>query len=215
MEQPTPQDRAQAVALLGDLVSRETWTRLDRYVELLLDRQRITNLIAGSTIPTIWTRHVADSLQLLRLAPTARRWVDLGAGGGFPGIPIACALAAEPGAAVHLIESRKKKAAFLQEVVDALVLPALVHSVRIEDFAPASRESFDVVTARALAPLEKLIVYANPLLKKGAVGLFPKGQDIEAELTQASKSWRIDAELVASVTDPNARIVVLRHAAAR
>jgi 16S rRNA (guanine527-N7)-methyltransferase len=212
MEQPTPQDRAQAVALLGDSVSRETWARLDRYVELLLDRQRITNLIAGSTIPTIWTRHVADSLQLLRLAPTARRWVDLGAGGGFPGIPIACALAAEPGAAVHLIESRKKKAAFLQEVVDALVLPALVHPVRIEDFAPASRESFDVVTARALAPLRKLIGYAIPLLKTGSVGLFPKGQDVEAELTQASKSWRIEAELVPSVTDLQARIVVLRHA---
>ncbi len=98
-------------------VSRETSERLDRFVELLLTWQRRINLIAPSTIPQLWTRHVADSLQLLELAPDARVWVDLGAGGGFPGLVIACALAGRTGALVHLVESNAKKAAFLREAV--------------------------------------------------------------------------------------------------
>jgi 16S rRNA (guanine527-N7)-methyltransferase len=202
----------EAVALAGDFVSRETWARLDAFVTLLLERQRTTNLIAASTIPQLWTRHVADSLQLLPLAPNARRWIDLGSGGGFPGIVMACALVEVPGADVVLVESRQKKAKFLAEVVQALGLPAHVHAVRIEEFAATSRRSVDVVTARALAPLDQLLRYAGPLLKKGAVGLFPKGQDVAAELTQASKSWRIEADLVPSRTDPRGRIVVVRRA---
>lgn len=209
---PRAEDRAQAVALFGDSVSRETWARLDAYVGLLLDRQQTTNLIAASTIPHLWMRHVADSLQLLRLAPGARRWIDLGAGGGFPGIVIACALADTDGAEVHLVESRNKKASFLRDVVRSLSLPALVHAERIEDFVAKTDGTFDVITARALAPLDRLIGCAIPLLKTGAVGLFPKGQDVEAELTQASKSWNIEADLVPSLTDPNGRIVVVRRA---
>src|SRR4051794_38098955 len=111
---PLPEDKAEAIALFGDSVSRETWKRLEQFVDLLLTRQRSTNLVASSTIPRLWTRHVADSLQLLALAPTARRWIDLGAGGGFPGLVLACALAAEEGAEVHLVESTQKKAAFLR-----------------------------------------------------------------------------------------------------
>jgi 16S rRNA (guanine527-N7)-methyltransferase len=209
---PLAADRAEAVALAGNNVSRETWDRLDVFVELLLERQRTTNLIAASTIPQLWTRHVADSLQLLPLAPRARRWIDLGSGGGFPGIVVACALSSEPNAEIHLVESRKKKAAFLQEVVHALKLPAHVHAVRLEEFGANSRRTFDAVTARALAPLDLLLEYSIPLLKKGAVGVFPKGQDVAAELTQASKSWNIEAELVPSRTDPAARIVVVRNA---
>src|ERR1700704_5018950 len=106
-------DRARALALTP--VSRETSERLDRFVELLLTWQRTTNLIAASTIPHLWTRHVADSLQLLELAPDARVWIDLGSGGGFPGLVIACALADKPGALIHLVESNAKKAAFLRE----------------------------------------------------------------------------------------------------
>jgi 16S rRNA (guanine527-N7)-methyltransferase len=206
-------DRAQATALFGESVSRETWARLDALVAMLLERQRVMNLIAASTIPTLWTRHVADSLQLLTHASAARRWIDLGSGAGFPGLVIACALAGTPGSEVHLVESRKKKAAFLQDVVDALSLPALVHPARIEDFDV--RAKFDVVTARALAPLTKLIGYAIPLLKSGAIGLFPKGQDVEAELTEASKSWKLDTELIPSVTDPLGRIAVVRRAVKR
>src|SRR6185503_3611429 len=110
-------------------------------------------------------------------------------GAGFPGLVLACALADTPGAAVHLVESTQKKAAFLRDVVEALSLPAIVHARRIEEFTAANAARFDVVTARAVAPLEKLLGYAFPLLKTGAVGLFPKGQDVGAELTQASKSW--------------------------
>jgi 16S rRNA (guanine527-N7)-methyltransferase len=214
-DSPDPHDKAEARALFGETVSRETWERLEQFVDLLLRRQRTTNLVASSTIPQVWTRHIADSLQLLALAPTAARWIDLGAGGGFPGMVIACALAGEPGAQVHLVESVQKKAAFLRAAAADLELPAIVHAQRIEDFAATTSERFDVVTARALAPLDRLLGYAIPLLKRGSVGLFPKGQDVEAELTQASKSWTIEADLLPSKTDPRSRIVRVRHASKR
>ena len=204
------EDRAQAIALNQDSVSRETWARLDAFVARVIERQKTMNLIAPSTIPKIWTRHVADSLQLLPLAPNAKRWIDFGSGAGFPGLVLACALAELPGGQVHLVESTQKKAAFLRECADAFGLPAIVHAQRIEDFTRSNTLRFEAVTARAVAPLAKLLGYANPLLKTGAVGLFPKGQDVEAELTAASKSWKIDAELIPSKTDPNGRIVRVR-----
>ena len=207
------EDCAQAIALNQDSVSRETWGRLDALVARVIDRQATMNLIAPSTIPSIWTRHVADSLQLLPLAAGAKRWIDFGSGAGFPGLAIACALVETVGGQIHLVESTQKKAAFLRETVDALHLPAIVHAQRIEDFTRSNKLRFEVVTARAVAPLDKLLGYANPLLKTGAVGLFPKGQDVEAELTQASKSWKIDAELIPSKTDPHARIVRVRRLA--
>jgi 16S rRNA (guanine527-N7)-methyltransferase len=205
-------DRARADALLAGIVSRETWKRLDGLVALLLKWQRTTNLVAPSTLAEIWTRHVADSLQLLTIAPNARAWADLGSGGGFPGLVLACAMADYPGAKIDLVESSQKKSAFLREAARVLSVPAIVHAQRIEDFVSAPVQSFDVITARALAPLDKLIGYAFPLLKTGTIGLFPKGRDAEAELTAASKSWIMDAELVPSVTDPQARIVVVRRA---
>ena len=203
---PSADDKATALALTP--VSRETAARLDRYVDLLVEWQAKTNLVAPSTLPHLWTRHVADSLQLLDLAPAAKRWIDLGAGAGFPGLVIACALGQT--GEVHLVESNQKKASFLREAARTLALPAIVHAGRIEDFI--ADRPFDVVTARALAPLDRLIGYAIPLLKTGAVGLFPKGQDVAAELTQASKSWSIEAELIPSKTDPRGRIVLVRHA---
>ena len=203
-------DRERALALTA--VSRETAARLDRFVELLIAWEKHTNLVARSTIPVIWTRHIADSLQLLDLAPHAKVWADLGSGAGFPGIVIACALADTEGAKVHLIESTGKKATFLREAVQVTGAPAVVHALRIEDFVDNAPESIDVVTARALAPLPKLLVLAYPLLKRGAVGLFPKGQGVDAELTEATKCWRLQAILVPSRTDSNARVVVVRGA---
>jgi 16S rRNA (guanine527-N7)-methyltransferase len=200
-------DRGRALELTP--VSRETLERLDRFVEFLLPWTQRTNLIARSTIPTIWTRHVADSLQLLALAPNAKTWIDLGSGAGFPGLVIACALAGQAGAAVHLVESQGKKANFLREAVKHLELPVTVHAVRIEDFVKNFVLRPDVVTARALAPLNELLKLAHPLLKPGVKGLFPKGQHVEVELTEASKSWNIDAELVPSKTSPDGRIVVV------
>jgi 16S rRNA (guanine527-N7)-methyltransferase len=212
---PTPDlaaDRAHALALTP--VSRETSERLDRFVELLLTWQRTTNLIAPSTVSHLWTRHIADSLQLIDLAPSARTWIDLGSGGGFPGLVIACALASEPGANVHLVESNSKKAAFLREAQRVTRSPASVHAVRIEDFARSFEGRADVVTARAVAPLKSLLSQAFPLLgKSGATGLFPKGQHAELELEEArasTKLWRLDARLAESRTDPAARIVIIR-----
>jgi 16S rRNA (guanine527-N7)-methyltransferase len=215
MDTALQSDRAQAIALNRDSVSRETWTRLDGLVERLIAWQQHTNLVADSTLPHVWTRHIADSLQLLELAPDAKTWVDLGAGAGFPGLVIACVLAGIPGAEVHLVESKLKKSNFLRECVAALDLPAIVHAQRIEDFTKANKRTFDVVTARALAPLDKLFGYASPLLKRGGIGIFPKGQDVEAELTTASKSWTIDADLIPSKTDPHARIVRVRRVSKR
>jgi len=201
-------DRELALQLVP--VSRETTDRLDRLVELLLPWTQRTNLIARSTIPKLWTRHIADSLQLLPLAPDAKCWIDLGSGAGFPGLVIACALAGRAGAAVHLVESIGKKAAFLRDAVNLLQVPAVIHAVRIEDFGKNFKMRPDVVTARALAPLDDLLKLAQPLLKTGAQGLFPKGQDVEGELTRASKYWNIDADLVPSKTSPQGRIVVVR-----
>jgi len=202
-------DRERALSLTP--VSRETSERLDRFVELLIARQKHTNLIARSTVPLIWTRHIADSLQLLDLAPQAKVWADLGAGAGFPGIVIACALADTEGAKVHLIESFGKKATFLREAVQATGAPAAVHAMRIQDFVDKAAESIDVVTARALAPLPRLLSLAYPLLKKGALGLFPKGQDVASELTEAAKYWKIEPSLIKSRTDEKAQILVVRH----
>jgi 16S rRNA (guanine527-N7)-methyltransferase len=202
-------DRDRALKLTP--VSRETADKLGVFIDELLRVTAHTNLIARSTIPNIWTRHVADSLQLLPLAPEAKTWVDLGSGAGFPGVVIACALADRVGATVHLVDSIGKKAAFLREAVNHLKVPAVVHAVRIEDFVKNFQGKPDVVTARALAPLDELLKLAYPLLKTGAQqGLFPKGQDVEGELTKASKYWNIDAELVPSKTSPEGRIVVVR-----
>jgi 16S rRNA (guanine527-N7)-methyltransferase len=203
-----PADRERALALTP--VSRETLVRLDRLVELLLAWQQHTNLVARSTLPTLWTRHIADSLQLVGLAPGARIWADLGSGGGFPGLVIACALAETEGARVHLVESIGKKATFLHEAVRATGAPATVHAQRIEDFVDKAPESLDVVTARALAPLPELLGLAYPLLKTGALGLFPKGQDVAVELTEAAKYWKIQSSLIQSLTDSKGRIVMVR-----
>jgi 16S rRNA (guanine527-N7)-methyltransferase len=201
-------DRMRALAIVP--VSRETETRLETYVELLLLWQGKLNLVAPSTMRELWTRHIADSLQLLAVAPQARAWVDLGSGGGFPGLPIACALAAQPGAKVHLVESNGKKAAFLREVVRVTGVPAVIHQERAEKFAKSCAEAVHIVTARALAPLKILCDQAFPLIKRGAIGMFLKGQDVDAELTDAAKYWRLEVAKVASKTSPQSSIVVVR-----
>jgi 16S rRNA (guanine527-N7)-methyltransferase len=199
-------DRARALALTP--VSRETAALLDRFVELLFATQSHTNLIGPATVGAIWTRHIADSLQLIDLVPAAQTWLDIGSGGGFPGLVLACALTGRSGAVVHLVESQGKKAAFLRQTVDALALPAAVHHRRVEDGA------FDVVpdavAARAVAPLPRLLEYVAPFVESGAKALLPKGQDVEAELTEAAKYWKIEAELAPSRTNPASRILVVR-----
>jgi 16S rRNA (guanine527-N7)-methyltransferase len=201
-------DRAAALRLTP--VSRETLARLDAFVEILLTWSAHTNLIGASTVPHLWTRHIADSLQLLDLAPNARTWVDLGSGAGFPGLVIACALADTPGAKVHLVESTGKKATFLREAARLTGAPAVIHAERIERFVEVFPGPAEVVTARALAPLKSLLDQSVSLLTKGAIGLFPKGQDVDAELTEATKYWNIKVNLAPSRTDSKGRVVVVQ-----
>ena len=191
-QQALPPIRAAALALTP--VSRETEARLDRYLDLLRQWQAKTNLVAPSTLPKLWSRHVSDSLQLLTLAPSAKIWVDLGSGGGFPGVVLACALADTPGAMVHLVERNAKKAAFLREALRVTGSPGTVHLADIEDIVDRIAGPVDCVTARAVAPLHQLIGFAEPLVKRGAKALFLKGQDVEAELTEATKYWKIEPQ---------------------
>lgn len=191
-------DKAAALALTP--VSHEAEARLDAYIDLLGQWQTKTNLVAASTLPQLWTRHIADSLQLLALAPDAKRWADLGSGGGFPGVVLACALAGVEGARVDLVERNAKKAAFLREAVRITGSPAIIHPMDIGDYVDRLGDRIDCVTARALAPLQVLLGFAEPVVKQGAKALFLKGQDIEAELTEATKYWNIEPRLHSSRT---------------
>ncbi|HSI41267.1 MAG TPA: 16S rRNA (guanine(527)-N(7))-methyltransferase RsmG [Xanthobacteraceae bacterium] len=203
-------DRTAALALTP--VSRETAARLDIIVELLLKWQRTINLVAPGTLPKLWTRHIADSLQLLPLAGAARRWVDLGSGGGFPGLVVAAALADEPDADLTLIESDSRKAAFLREAARVAELPVTVLPSRIEQVAEKIAAGVEIVSARALAPLPKLLELASPFLAQGAVGLFLKGQDVDNELTDSSKYWNIEASIEKSRTEGGGHVLVVRRA---
>ena len=200
-------DKSAALALTP--VSRETEQRLDRFIDLLGQWQSKINLVAPSTLPHLWTRHVSDSLQLLELQPAALRWMDLGSGGGFPGVVLACALAERPGAVIHLVERNAKKAAFLREAIRVTSSPGVVHLSEIGDIVDTVEDRIDCVTARALAPLNQLLRFAEPLVRKGAKALFLKGQDVDAELTEATKYWTIRPLLHSSRTGGGGWIVEL------
>ncbi len=202
-------DKAAALALTP--VSRETEARLDRYVDLLVAWQAKTNLVAPSTLPQLWTRHIADSLQLLDLAPSARRWLDFGSGGGFPGVVLACAMAEHEGASVQLVERIAKKAAFLREALRVTGGAGSVILADIGDYVDSSKAPIDCVTARAVAPLHMLLGYAEPLVSRGAKALFLKGQDVESELTEATKYWNIEPILHPSRTGGHGWIVELNR----
>ncbi len=200
-------DRATALALTP--VSRETEARLDRFLDLLWTWQAKTNLVSPSTLPRLWSRHVSDSLQLLDLALGAKVWMDLGSGGGFPGMVLACALADVPGASVHLVERNGKKAAFLREALRVTGAPGVIHLADIEDIVDRLAAPVDCITARAVAPLNQLIGFAEPVVRRGAKALFLKGQDVEVELTEATKYWKIEPRLHPSRTGGHGWIVEL------
>lgn len=202
-----------ARAAVERMVSRETLRRLDIIADLLRKWQKTINLVAPATLPDVWSRHIADSLQLINHVPAdAARWVDLGSGGGFPGLVVAAALAERPGAEIHLVESDTRKSAFLREAARAAELPASVHAQRIEQVSQALAPGTQVVSARALAPLPKLLELAEPFLAAGALGVFPKGRDAERELTEARKGWTLDCDLRASVSDREAQVLLVRSA---
>ncbi|WP_236841720.1 16S rRNA (guanine(527)-N(7))-methyltransferase RsmG [Bosea sp. PAMC 26642] len=203
-------DRASALALTP--VSRETEERLALLVSELLRWQTAKNLVSSATLGDVWTRHIADSLQIHALAPDATRWLDLGSGGGFPGLVIGICLMEKAGGHIDLVESNGRKCAFLRHAARITGAPVTVHAARIENVIGDFVGKVDVVTARALAPLPQLLEWCKDLLRTGALGLFPKGQHLDAELTDASKYWKIHASTVPSVTDSAARILMVRGA---
>jgi 16S rRNA (guanine527-N7)-methyltransferase len=203
-------DRDTAIALIKPDAS--LGRRLDIYVDLLARWRKITNLISETTFHEVWTRHIADSAQLLKLAPHARRWVDMGSGAGFPGMVIAIQLADTSGAQVHCIESDQRKCAFLREVARATGAPARIHAARIESIDPEALGPVDAVASRALAPLPRLIEFANVWLSRGAVGIFPRGRSAAEQIEAISNAAAFHIESFPSELDPEARIVRVRCA---
>ena len=179
---------------------------LRSYQSYLTDWNQRINLVGPSTLEVFWSRHAWDSAQILPLAPEALTWADLGAGAGLPGIVLAILQKNRPGFHMHLVESMAKRCRFLTEVVEALNLPATVHNCRAEDLSL----TVDIVTARACAPLTRLLGYAQPYLKRGATALFLKGQDVAAEMEEATKSWSFEADVLPSYSDARGRIVRVR-----
>jgi 16S rRNA (guanine527-N7)-methyltransferase len=170
---------------------------------MLADWNERMNLVSAASLAQFWPRHAFDSAQLLQIAPGAFTWVDIGAGAGFPGLVLAILLKGEDGAKVHLVESVAKKCRFLEAVVEALDLPAAIHNDRAENLSL----KVDVVTARAVAPLGRLLGFAKPYFAKGAVGLFHKGRGAESEIADARAAWRFTCEIIPSLSDPEGRIL--------
>lgn len=187
-------------------VSRETVARLERYLALLERWNAHINLVSHSSLTAAWERHLADSAQLLALSPSgARSWIDLGSGAGLPGLPVA-ALAAEkrPDLRLTLVEADHRKAAFLARAAQEMGLEVSIRAARIEALEP---EPFDVVSARALAPLTRLCALAYRFKGPGTVFLFPKGGRLDSELTAARRHWHIHGERIASRTEAGAAIL--------
>jgi 16S rRNA (guanine527-N7)-methyltransferase len=194
----TPEGLADLIA-----VSRETVERLDVYLDLLRRWQRTINLVAASTLADPWRRHILDSAQLIRFVPgDATRLVDLGSGAGLPGLVLAIMGVRD----VHLIESDRRKAAFLREAARATGAGATVHACRIDEAPPLAA---DIVTARALAPLKDLLGHAHRFATPGTRCLFPKGRQVEAELTDAGASWTMEVERQPSLSDVDGRILII------
>ncbi|MQT12874.1 16S rRNA (guanine(527)-N(7))-methyltransferase RsmG [Segnochrobactrum spirostomi] len=191
--------------------------RLTTYVDLLHQWQRAKNLVGPGTLDEVWRRHVLDSTGALAALPTARRWVDLGSGAGFPGMVTAILLSETAGAQVDLVESNARKVAFLKTVARTTAAPARAHAARIEDvvagLAADRTAPVEAVSARALAPLDRLLALAAPLMLAGAAGIFHKGRDLAREVEEARAHWRFDLVEHPSRSDPEGRIVVVRDLA--
>jgi 16S rRNA (guanine527-N7)-methyltransferase len=198
---PAPLTRDEAGELLN--VPRETLDRLEAYLDLLARWQRRINLVGPATLADPWRRHVVDCGQLWRLWPDgARTLVDLGSGAGLPGLVLAVLGAP----ATHLVESDRRKAAFLREAARACGARATVHAAWVEDLPPLGA---DVVAARALAPLPELLALAQPQLRPGAVCLFLKGRAAASELTLARETWKMTVDRRASLSDPDGQVLII------
>lgn len=206
-DQTRPRDPVDARAfqnLTG--ASDQAIADLDRYRQMLEAGNAVMNLVGPASLPDFWNRHALDSAQLLPLAPDARVWADLGAGAGLPGVVLAVLLKEAPEAKVWLIDSQAKRCRFLSDVVSALSLPAEVVNARAESLSIKA----DVVTARACAPLDRLLQFAEPYRRRGAEALFLKGEKAEDEIAEARRHHRFDAEVLPSASDPRGRILRIR-----
>lgn len=193
-------------------VSRETISRLETYASLLQRWSHVKDLVAPGTLDQVWSRHFADSAQLIRHAPTAGVWLDIGSGAGFPGMVVAILLAGDTAARVHLVESNARKCAFLKDVARQTGASVDIYPQRIQNVATQDKLTrIDVVTARALAPLGVLLGLAAPFFRSETVGLFLKGRTAADEVRDAGARWHFEAELHESLTDSEARIVAIRH----
>ncbi|MEI2386845.1 16S rRNA (guanine(527)-N(7))-methyltransferase RsmG [Breoghania sp. JC706] len=192
-------------------VSRETRERLTIYVDLVRRWQKAQNLVAPSTLPQLWSRHVADSMQIHHLAPDILHWIDFGSGAGFPGLVTAILLADSPSAMVDLVESNQRKAAFLRTVIREAGLPARVHADRIDTVTDRWDTAVDGriegVSARALADLDTLCGFARPFVADGARAFFHKGRESRPEIVKASHTWDMDLVEHRSLIDPQSIIL--------
>ncbi|MGE4410821.1 MAG: 16S rRNA (guanine(527)-N(7))-methyltransferase RsmG [Sphingomonadales bacterium] len=192
-------------------VSRETWERLERYVAILLEEMEHQNLIAASTRDHVWARHIVDSAQLLKLAPdlsAGDRWADLGAGAGLPGMVVAILSPCQ----VTMIEMRRKRVEFLEQVIAALGLTnASVFGGKVERSAGAITTPVSVISARAYAPMDRLIASALPLARKDTVWILPKGQNYQNELDMVRTLWHSEVRVEPSLTAPDSAILVLKN----
>lgn len=192
-------------------VSRETFEALQAYKALVERWTPAINLVSKNTVADVWSRHIVDSAQVFTAVPTdsARTWLDLGSGGGFPGLVVAIlAHELKPDLRVTLVESDLRKATFLRQAAQALKLCVTVHSARIEALAP---QDADVVSARALAPLSDLLSYAERHMRARGVAVFPKGARFAAELEDARKRWIFDVDTQPSLSDSEAALLVIRN----
>jgi 16S rRNA (guanine527-N7)-methyltransferase len=193
---------------LAGHVSRETLSRLERFAALILAEMPQQNLIAASTADHIWSRHIVDSAQLVPMAPgQARSWLDLGSGAGFPGMVVAIL---RPDLTMSLVESRRKRIDFLREMAEALGLAHQV-TVRGQRLEALDSEPHDVISARAFAPLDRLLPLAQRFSHPETTWLLPKGRSAASELEAVADSWQGDFRIVPSLTDSDAAIIVARH----
>lgn len=202
---PTVADRAGFVAATG--ATSAQMADLDRYLQRLTEANAVMNLVGPSALENFWSRHAWDSAQLVAVAPDALTWADLGSGAGLPGVILAILGKGRSGFHIDLIDSLAKRCRFLTAVVEELALPARVHNARAE----ALSLKVEVACARACAPLHPLLGFAEPYLRRGATGLFLKGQDVASEVEEATRYWDFDADILPSQSDARGRIVRVRR----
>jgi 16S rRNA (guanine527-N7)-methyltransferase len=203
-------DKYKSLVDVAAPVSRETFAGLEAFESMFRTWAARINLVSPSTLPDLWRRHILDSAQLAPLAPSATRWLDLGSGGGFPGIVLAFLLKERPGASIDLVDSNRKKTGFLQAAVGQFGLPARVHARRIDEEIKGLQAP-QAVTARALAPLPELLQLTSRWLAGDASGFFHKGRDYRHEVEESAHVWEYDLVEHPSKIDPDSVILEIKR----